>query len=167
MKRDEAIRLTEVIRVAITEAESSAQKATELLAYAKQSEAWRVMGYATFTEYVYTEFHIARNTAWKRLTQALVSGEVSEAAGVSEPIVLSQRQAQKLRPRLRAVKAQVQEATKGVPPPQRPAVVAEIVKGHMTESSVASVAPPPGYRLCPHCEGTGVVVDTSSLAVAQ
>ncbi len=156
--RDEAIRLTEAIREAVYGAEQAAEQAYQLLAAAKAQQVWEPMGYASFDVYVKTEFRVLRNTAWRRLTQALVSGEIAEAAKLDAPVILSQRQAMQLRPHLTLVKREIRDKSVGKTPRQRDAVVRHIV-GRETRPAPRT-STPPGYKLCPYCEGTGYVPES-------
>jgi len=165
--RADAVKLTEVIREALVEADASALRAARLLVQAKEVGAWRAMGYQSFTEYVYSEFKIKRTTAWKWVTQILVSGDITEAAHLtweSEPVIFTQREAQKLRPRLPVLTKDIAAATAEAPPSERAAIVADIVRPYLGTQLPAAcngqdvhLEIPPGYGVCTHCEGTGVV----------
>lgn len=154
-KREDALRLTEDIREAVEGAEEAAERAWRLLVAARLAGVHETLGYESFGTYVKTEFRVLRNTAWRRLTQALVSGEIAEAARLEGPVIISQRQAAKLRPKLAAVKDEIRDKTQGKPPARREAVVRHIV-GRAT-SEPAPARPPKGYEVCSTCGGQGVV----------
>lgn len=164
MQREEAVVLTEAIRDALDEAAEAAECVTELLGYAKRTEAWRALGYESFSAYVFKEFKIERVAAWKRLTTAIVSGEVSDAAGLRAPMILSQRSAQRLRPKLESVKDEIRLATKGRPPKERRVIAERVIRHHTTPTPPAV---PDGYRLCPQCEGTGCVPESAVALVVR
>lgn len=66
-----------------------------LLAEARDREAWRVLGYDSWTAYVDAEFAISRGQAFRLLDQARVAGALEAAVG--EPVPVSARQAAVLR----------------------------------------------------------------------
>jgi hypothetical protein len=97
----EARELTEAIRENVV-------TTSELLLEAHDRQAWRVLGYRSWSEYLATEFDVSRSHSYRLLDQARVMGELREATGDDE-LSLSTREASALRPDMSEVVPRVRE----------------------------------------------------------
>lgn len=118
---DEARQITQRIRAA-TDALWS------LLAEAHDRGAWRALGYDSFKAYVESEFGMSKQRAYQLLDQARVVTAITEAAGGSTVVDLSERAARQLKPHLDVVADRVHEATVDTPDEAKPAAAAAAVE---------------------------------------
>ena len=77
---DGAKQLTSLIREGIEAALGHLSEAWELLLEAHNRQAWKVLGYDSWGEYVHTEFDMSRSRSYQLLDQANVTQALMRAA---------------------------------------------------------------------------------------
>jgi hypothetical protein len=103
LTRREALELTEKIK-------ATAATLWRLLEEAHRREAWRALGYPSWTAYIHTEFQMSRSRSYQLLDQATVITAIETAAGeVSTMVDISERDARDLKPVLTAVTNEIRE----------------------------------------------------------
>lgn len=128
---DEARQLTEAIR-------GAAEQVWSLLVAAHDRQAWSALGYSTWADYVRTEFDMSRRQAYYLLDQGRVAFAIEEASGVQHVAQdLTIREAQEIKPRLKAVTDSIKEkvtAEATVEPERVKEIVAEAVAEHVEQA---------------------------------
>lgn len=110
MTRLEAEALTERIKVA-------AGSLLELLEEAHRRNAWKVLGYTSWEQYVRHQFDMSRSRSYQLLDQAKVIHEIQGASQMSTMVDIPERGARRLKPHLAEVKAEIHGAIEeGVEP---------------------------------------------------
>lgn len=117
----------EEARALTAEIRGRANDLWRLLSRAYEIRAWAALKHPTWESYVRAEFDIGRSRSYQLLDQAKVVREIEAAAGVHS-VDVSEAVARDIKPRLSEVTEQVREAVADVPEPERPAVVAEVVR---------------------------------------
>lgn len=102
----------------------SVEQTWALLHEAHDREAWRALGYSAWAAYVEAEFGLSRSQANRLVVQADVILQIE--AATSEPVTVSARQAQAVKPALAEV---VERVSAGESPT---AVVAEVARARAT-----------------------------------
>jgi hypothetical protein len=92
LRKADARRLTDEIRKHVSEAWT-------LLAEAHERQAWKVLGYPTWEEYVRTEFNMSRSRSYQILDHAKMTRELVSASGVSTSVDISEAAARELKGR--------------------------------------------------------------------
>ena len=112
MSRDEAMKLTDLIR-------GAAEDLWQLLYEAHERKAWQSLGYKSWASYVESEFDMSKRHANRLVAQAEVVAELEAASGtrVSHPPPI--RDVYEIRERLPEIVAEVKDAvTDGADPQQ-------------------------------------------------
>lgn len=147
----------------------------ELLQEARDKNAWAKLGYASWEQYVKTEFGMSRGQSYRLLDQGRVIGELQEAAGLSrarDTPEVSARQAAAVKPVLEEVVEEVRSRTTGKPRAERKAIVAEVVREtvatprqppHTPAPAPQPVAPPSPAPPAPAVEGDPITEAVSLL----
>lgn len=99
---DEARDLTDRIK-------ATAEALWSLLAEAHDRQAWKALGYSSFSAYVEAEFDMSRRHAYRLLDQALVIRELEHAAGVTHGSQISEREARDIKPNLDVVQQEIRD----------------------------------------------------------
>lgn len=110
LTRAQATKLTEKIR-------TNLEQTWNLLLEARDKRAWAALDYSSFESYAHDEFGVGRSQAYRLLDQAVVIGELTAASATSngtapDPVVVSARAAQLVKPVLEQAAAEVREAVK-------------------------------------------------------
>lgn len=114
-----------------------------LLERAHTGRADRVLGYASWADYVETEFKMSRQNSYQLLAQAEVIKAVSEASGTATGAHdISTRKASKLKGVLPEVTQTLKDRTKGKHEDTRQRIAAEVVNAAVREVDSPKAATP-------------------------
>lgn len=130
----DAVALTQRIK-------DAAESIWSLLLEAHERQAWRVLGYATWADYVKCEFDMSRSRSYHLLDQARVIREIGSV--VSTSVDISEAEVRDLKPVVDEVKAEIAEAVKDAAPEDVPAIVKETITQKRETIRAARPAPKP------------------------
>lgn len=133
----------EQARAITTRIKEAAESIWSLLLEAHERNAWLVLGYRTWNDYVQVEFNMSKQHSFRLLDQARVIREIGSVMPESPTgDFISEREARDIKPVLAEVKAEIADAVKDVPDDQ-PDVVAEKVHEVIdrTRSKIAAARP--------------------------
>ena len=106
MSKEEARELTDRLKVVVN-------LTAELLAEARDREAWKALGYSNFAAYATAEFNLSQSRAYQLADQAGVISALREAAH-STMVEIPERVARGLKPHLDVVRVEVAAAAEEV-----------------------------------------------------
>lgn len=133
---DEAKALTERIRAA-------ADQLWQLLLEAHERKAWKALGYASWSEYVSTEFDMSRRHAYRLLDQGRVIRAIEDAGGsVTHGSQITERTARDIKPVLDEVTEEIRDRVEqGADPVQTTYEVIEAKRAERSQPADAFPAP--------------------------
>jgi hypothetical protein len=99
-----------------------------LLLEAHEGHAAAALGYASWADYVRREFGLSRRRSYELLDQGRVVRAVQAAAGMCGIPHISAQAAEDIKPRLIEVTGAIRQRVRGLPEPDRSAVVVELVR---------------------------------------
>lgn len=149
----EARELTDRIRTA-------AESLSSLLLEAYSRGAWAALGYASWREYATEELSISQSRAYQLLDQAKVMAAITEAAGVSTSVEITEAAAREIKPHLAAVTEEIRSRVEAGEEPE--AAVSTSVET-VRKATKAAPAPEPEAEEEVHPEhGAAPVVDEAA-----
>lgn len=114
-----------------------------LLYEAHRRQAHKALGYATWAEYVETEFDMSRGYSYRLISQARVVIEISEAAGVSPMGDITERQARDIEPILAEVVAEVSTIVDALPADASEADKQDATRAVINDKRKSKIVPRP------------------------
>ena len=118
-----------------------------LIAEAHDREAWRALGYGSFSAYVDGELEVGRSRAYQLIDEARVVGAIVAAAPeVSNALDIGARATQELKPHLELLQENVTAAVAKAEPKDRPAAARRAVAQTRAAVRPLPAAPAPVRR---------------------
>lgn len=118
----------DVIRRTIQDLSVAGARLCVTLADAHDARDWVHLGYRSYGGYLAGEYGISRGHGYRLVEHARVIRTLAEAAELGpEQIGLPERASRRIATRLAEIAAEVRDRTQGMPPSERPAIVAEVV----------------------------------------
>lgn len=158
---EEARQLTDEIR-------NAAEQVWELLVAAHDRQAWSALGYATWADYVRTEFDMSRRQAYYLLDQGRVAFAIEEASGVQHVAHdLTIRETQEIKPHLTAVTSSIKDkvaAEATVEPERVKEIVAEVIAEETSKARQAAEDRAALAELNAQAKSAGIDMDPKAAA---